>query len=482
MTFKPKTFTQIFQEMRDRTPPTLTDFQEGSVVRTLYESFAFELALLYAQMDQIYLSGFVDTAQGPHLDLVVAVLGIKRGEPDFARGEVSFERDVGIDKDIEIPIGTLVTTSEDTAKYQKKAYQTIEVKTIPKDQPSALVKIQAIKRGDSEVTEAKTIQVMPQPVPGIKSVNNPQPISFTGKRRETDEELRNRAKNTLLVASGANITAIENTLLCLPGVKEVKIRENFYFARGKVTLTAPLDSGEITIPKGTKLTLIKNNKSFETTEEVTISGNNSVTVNVQALVAGSTSEVTQANLSWGEQQVEDLETNRTFNIIVSNNEPILLKDFGIIDVFVDGIDFSDLAQINRLKQEIERVRAAGIFVRLECVNPVKLDGVFQIEVDPGLSLSPEQQTKLENQVYEVITSYITEQKMGQPLLISQLTKKILEIKGINDVINFTLETRRNLEQTIKKNTYKSSETSIKRLDVEIFEKFIPGDIWIGLGN
>ena len=35
------------------------DFNEGSVVRTLFESFAYEMAVLYEQMERVYLSGYV---------------------------------------------------------------------------------------------------------------------------------------------------------------------------------------------------------------------------------------------------------------------------------------------------------------------------------------------------------------------------------------------------------------------------------------
>ena len=44
--------------------PELTDFNEGSVARTLLEAFAYEVAVLYEQMDRVYQSGFVDTARG----------------------------------------------------------------------------------------------------------------------------------------------------------------------------------------------------------------------------------------------------------------------------------------------------------------------------------------------------------------------------------------------------------------------------------
>ncbi|MEW6491441.1 MAG: baseplate J/gp47 family protein [Cyanobacteriota bacterium] len=463
MVFEQKSFTQIFEAMRDRTPPSLTDFTEGSVVRTMYESFAYELAVLYAQMEKVYLSAYVDTAEGAQLDMVVAILGIKRGEPDFAAGTVTFKRDLGIDEDIVIPLGTLVTT-EDTEAAPKKAYQTIEFKTIPRNQKSVRVRVQAVRRGEIEVTDAQTITVMPQPVPGVKSVTNEERIAFTGKQRETDEELRDRAKKTLLAASGANITAIENALISLPGVRGVQVRENFHFARGKVTLTKS-GEGEVKIPKGTKLTIT--DKSFKTTKNVTLSNNQPIEVDVKALVQGEVGELIEGSNNWDKPADYP-------EVTVRNAEPILLKDFGMIEVFVDGIDFTDNNKVSQLKQEIDRVRAAGIYVLLRAAESVTIDGVFQIELATGLKLSPEEQTKLEEQVQNTIIAYINEQRIGQPLLISQITKKILEIKGVNDLTEFTFYTQREGED-------KEPVTNNKRLDVDILERVTAGSIRVASG-
>jgi uncharacterized phage protein gp47/JayE len=433
MVFERKTFAQIFEAMRDRTPPALSDFQEGSVVRTMFESFAYEIAVLYAQMDRVYLSAYVDTAEGVQLEQVVAILGIKRGEPDFATGKVTFERDIGIDEDILIPIGTLVTTSEDTDESPKKAYKTIEAKTLNRDTTSIEVRVQAIQAGETQKTDAQTITVMPLPITGVKSVSNKEPILFTGKQQETDEELRDRAKKTLLAASGANTTAIENALMSLPGVKQVQVRENFHYARGEVTLTRDGTSETVTIPKGTELKI--DNKSFKTTQKATITDSGSVTVNVQALVAGQAGQVTQENETVNPVQIDNL----SVSLKVKNEQPILLRDFGLIEVFVDGIDFSDTTKVSQLQQEIDRVRAAGIYVLLKSAIPVTVNGVFKIELVSGLKLPQPERIKLEEAVQKVIKSHILEQKMGEPLLISQLTKKLLEIKGVNDLEDFTLE-------------------------------------------
>ncbi|EGJ32632.1 MULTISPECIES: baseplate J/gp47 family protein [Moorena] len=476
MVFEKKGFAQLFEAMQSRTPDTLTDFQEGSVVRTLYESFAWELALLYEQMQRVYLSGFVDTAEGIDLDKVVAILGIKRGEPDYATGKVTFTRDIGIDEDIFIPKGTLVTT-EDTQESPKKAYETIEEGKISKDQTTAQVRVQALRRGKTEETEAETIVVMPQPVVGVKSVNNQETLRFTGKLQESDEQLRQRAKQTLLATSGGNTTSIRNALLSLPGVREVQVRENFHVARGKVKVTKSGSlSEELKVPKGTtiKLEILgTQTKDYHTTQEVILSAgeNQEVEVEVEAGISGAAGEA-EAGATWKELVLNSV------TLTVSNEQPISRQDFGIIEIFVDGIDFRDLEKVSQLKQEIDRVKAAGIYPLLKPATAVNVDGVFQIELQPELKLSPEERLQLEEQVQQTIISYLKEQKMGQPLLISQLTSKILGCNGVNDLVDFTLTTsiRNSAGTELARQHYQSSETPVKRLEVDILEKFTPHSV------
>ncbi|OLT60051.1 baseplate J/gp47 family protein [Moorena bouillonii] len=476
MVFEKKGFAQLFEAMQSRTPPTLTDFQEGSVVRTLYESFAWELAVLYEQMQRVYLSGFVDTAEGIDLDKVVAILGIKRGEPDYATGKVTFTRDLGIDEDIFIPKGTLVTT-EDTQESPKKAYKTIEEGKISKDQTTAQVRVQALRRGKTEETEAETIVVMPQPVVGVKSVNNQETLGFTGKLQESDEQLRQRAKQTLLATSGGNTTSIRNALLSLPGVREVQVRENFHFPRGKVMVTHRESlTEELKVPKGTTITLQVSDtktKDYHTTQEVILSAgqNPAVEVEVEAGIPGAAGEA-QANATWKELVVDRV------TLTLSNERPISRQDFGIIEIFVDGIDFTDIDKTSQLKQEIDRVKAAGIYALVKPATAVNIDGVFQLELQPELKLSPEERLQLEEQVQQTIISHLKDQKMGQPLLISQLTRKILGCNGVNDLVDFTLTTSiRNSEGTeLSTQHYKSSETPVKRLEVDILEKFTPHSV------
>lgn len=380
MAFEPKKFDQIVEAMvqqtRQRTS-AISDFEVGSVARTLYESFAYEIALLYEQMHLVYLSGFVATAEGSQLDMVVAILGIKRGSPDFAEGVVTFNRDSGIDEEIEIPIGTLVTT-KDTEKSPKKSYKTIEVKIIEKDKTSIEVKVQAIERGEGSAVSAGAIEVMPQPVPGVKSVTNQEAIRFTGKRAETDEELRQRAKSALLSSGKASIISIENALLSLPGVKEVKVKERF--------------------------------------EE---------------------------------------------------------KNYGLVDVFIDGIDFNANQQF--WQSQIDRVRAAGVFVRLQSAVSVEVHGEFRIEIDPSLKLSSlVERRSFEENVQQAIATYMTELRMGQSLLFAKLIRRVLSLPGVNDVAGFAIATSKTKpDNSVQRDSYTSQD---KQIEISESEKFNPTTI------
>lgn len=389
MTFEPKKFEEIYTNMVQKSQekvPTLTDFQVGSVIRTMYESFAYEIGILYEQLNQVYLSAFIDSAEGSQLEMLVALLGIQRGLPDFAEGTVTFQRDLGTDI-IEIPVGTLVTT-EDSEKSPKKAYTTIESQIFPANSKTLDVKIQAVERGEEQVTKEETINIMPLPIPGIKSVINKSPIQFTGKKTETDEELRKRAKIALISSGKASNIALENALLSQPSVKEVKLIERF-------------------------------------------------------------------------------------------NEPD--KKYGLVDIFVDGVDFSNETKVQSLKNQIDKVRAAGVFVRLQSAIFVTIDAVFKIEINPAIKISEIERKTIEKSVEESIINYISQTKMGQPLLFSQLTRQILSVTNVYNIERFEICTYVPIDNGSIPSTptqcYADND-SRKQIDIEEAQKIYLHKIWV----
>lgn len=73
-------------------PSGLTDVRPGSVVRNIVEAISREIERLYLELREAYYSGFLDTAEGRALDLVVALLGVERKPPQHATGRVTFGR------------------------------------------------------------------------------------------------------------------------------------------------------------------------------------------------------------------------------------------------------------------------------------------------------------------------------------------------------------------------------------------------------
>src|SRR5207245_11627958 len=70
----------------------LTDLNVGSVTRTLAEAISRETTIVYQEVNEAYLGGFVDTAKGTALDLVVSILGLTRKTKAFAEGLVHLFR------------------------------------------------------------------------------------------------------------------------------------------------------------------------------------------------------------------------------------------------------------------------------------------------------------------------------------------------------------------------------------------------------
>jgi uncharacterized phage protein gp47/JayE len=461
MAFEPKKFNELYEAMRARTT-VLTDFEVGSVTRTLYESFAYEMGLLYQKMQLVYQSAFVDSAEGAHLDQVVAVLGILRGLPDFSVGEVVFIRDKG-NADVAIPAGTLVAT-EDTPEKPKKVYQTVESAVLAQSQTEVTVKVQALERGEEQDAPADTVVVMPRPIPGVKSVNNAQPLRLVGRRRETDDELRRRAKNALLSSGKANIAAIENAVLPLPGVLDVKVREDFHHAKGLVALTRAAAGAEAVVPKGSLLRTgaPPNQKQYRLVRDVLFSAVQTTRpAQIESLLEGKAGELPLGQTLQFE--------NGALAYTVSYTLPIQQSQFGMAEVIVDTPDFDTIRP--SVEQAVESVRAAGIYMTITGAKQVKTDGVFRIEKAPQLKLTPDETIGFEEKIRQEIIAHFQSVKMGQTFLFSKLMKAVLSVEGVEDLSNFKLTTRTKLPDGGTQ--VKVFEPTAGKIEAEELERFYP---------
>ncbi len=201
-----------------QTPPVpLTDLNVGSVTRTLVETVARELALAHLQLQHIYDSAFVDTAEGSSLDKVVALVGAMRLPAGHPVARLLFTRRAGVPGQINVPAGTAVT---DAAGNR---YLTTTPLTLDPGESAREV----AARGETPATPAVEQDALNRPevlIAGIESVSNPQPARAL-EVAETDAELRTRARSALHGVVRGTPDALRFGLMSLPGVTKVTLHE-----------------------------------------------------------------------------------------------------------------------------------------------------------------------------------------------------------------------------------------------------------------
>lgn len=198
-------------------PVPLTDLNVGSVTRTLLETFARELALAYLYLEQVYRSAFLDTAEGTHLDRVVALVGLRRLAAGHPVARVRFSRQAGMPGQITIPAGTPLT---DAAGHR---YLTLAPITLEPNEQTREVQAAGETSGTAAV-EAGQLNRLEVLIAGISTVANPQPARQLDAP-ETDEALRVRARSALHVALRGTVDALRSGVRSIPGVKDVTVIE-----------------------------------------------------------------------------------------------------------------------------------------------------------------------------------------------------------------------------------------------------------------
>lgn len=201
----------------------LTDVNPGSVVRTLTEAFAREMAEAYARLAVVYEMGFIDTATGESLDYLVALLGQQRVDGLQVIGEAVFERDPRVAGRAVIPAGTALTIAN-------KSYVTMHEAQLQAGQPTVTVQIRADvpagKKPEDYVLLPEEVgpATLTYLLAGVAGVSIARPTALRG-HRESDEDLRKRVKGLLAAAGGGTRKAMERALLATGKVTGVAFRD-----------------------------------------------------------------------------------------------------------------------------------------------------------------------------------------------------------------------------------------------------------------
>jgi hypothetical protein len=194
-------------EGQSRSP--LSDINVGSVTRTISEAIGREIATVYQQVNLAYLSGFIDTAEGKALDLVVSILGVTRKTKEFAVGLLTFFRDPAAgDGNVTLPEGVVSSTAKGEATFV-----TTDLRTLQRGQVRIDVPIRAgdAFKGEAGIVKSGAITMLSQPITGIARVTNFE-ATVLGAEGETDEQLRARAKARLRGLGKATLAALANVI------------------------------------------------------------------------------------------------------------------------------------------------------------------------------------------------------------------------------------------------------------------------------
>lgn len=209
-------------------PVPLNDLNTGSVVRTLLETIAFEQAMTYQHLDQVYRSAFLETAEGRSLEKVVALVGLRRLPAGHPVATVRFTRSASGAGRIAIPAGTALTDDAGN-RYRTQEELVIEPGEVSRD-----VVAVGEAPGTAEV-EAGALDRPEVVIAGIDRVGNPAASRRLGQA-ETDAELRRRSRGAFQGAVRGTLDALRSHLLSLEEVKDVSLVEEPNGVPGEVRI------------------------------------------------------------------------------------------------------------------------------------------------------------------------------------------------------------------------------------------------------
>ncbi|MFC6717880.1 baseplate J/gp47 family protein [Natrialbaceae archaeon GCM10025810] len=192
--------------------------EQLAVFRLFYQPVANRLAEAQEHIGLVLSSAQIDYAEGQALDLLTALIGVPRREAQRAEGEVTFSRNSPATTDYSIPRGTLVQTEG----IEPVRFLTMESGQIPEGETEVTVPIRALYGGVEGNVGSNTITVMPSPPIGVDSVTNEEGTSG-GRDEESDDELRERAKEDLAEGSASTAPALVTGIRSVDGVRSVGI-------------------------------------------------------------------------------------------------------------------------------------------------------------------------------------------------------------------------------------------------------------------
>lgn len=165
----------------------ITDFNEGSQIRNLLETFSTDIYHLEFQENSLLRQAFLTTATGYYLDLFGEEYGIKRNNALQAQGVVTFSISSAVNYPINIPANTRITNTETGLFYD--TWTSVE---IPVGATSVTCPVRSMITGSKTNIPANSEFVFyNENLLNEVSISNSE--AFTeGRDAESDEDYRER--------------------------------------------------------------------------------------------------------------------------------------------------------------------------------------------------------------------------------------------------------------------------------------------------
>jgi uncharacterized phage protein gp47/JayE len=390
----------------------ITDVNPGSVVRTLVESISRELEYFYLQLEQAYLSGFLDTATGNALDLVVSIIGIKRKPPQPSSGMVTFGRNT--DPEI-IAVADEVHLYDDSLEYALSKSLIKDIIKIEGTHKGVPVKFEdtvdyTFSKGNvkwlPEGRKPDTKTVFRVDYNAYREISIPKgTIVATLSLKPEDIRLFKTTEEALFTRISGEKWEAELPVICtVPG------RSGNVLAGAIGVMPQPLPGVEYVINKGD----VTNGVEAEEDDELRERSRHALEF------AG---KATYASLESAIRSVEGVRS-------------LLIEDMpddvpGLVKVIVDGGDMERIINI------IDETRAAGIKIEVSRPEIVHVNVSLILILEKGSTPS-----LIIAETEKQIRSYIATLGIGSDVLYSRIIESIVSIGGVWDVEDIVLTAHR----------------------------------------
>jgi uncharacterized phage protein gp47/JayE len=230
-----KSYREIFEAMRNHIiahQTQVTDFNEGSVVLSVVEAPAREIATLYNKT--------ISNIQLYAKDMAFAQFDFEKKDGLAASGSVIFSRKTVSSMEARIPQGSLISTA-DGLQFETTAEGVILTGTIN----SGNVPVSCMKVGQTGNVNPQKVNTIVNVIYGVDSVINNAAMSG-GVDIETDEEYSTRFTEFIIGLGKSSVSGVRATALSINGVRSVSVVEHFPAESGyNFTLYAENGSGAL---------------------------------------------------------------------------------------------------------------------------------------------------------------------------------------------------------------------------------------------